>query len=569
MIERFQNRKKLQLFAIMGAGGGFAGALVGELILLLLVPAAPPPPSQSAQVDVLFLLDVTSSMQPQIDGVRKGIAAFSEALSGKKLDSRIGLIAYRDRLIGEEPRVLQFKNGPFSSDAADFRGLLGELQAEGGGDIPESSLDAVVLGTQQVFRQSATRVMVLITDAPPLIPDKATQSVGEATAALRQHHIDQVHLVINHDDQGIYEALQGPSPGEVFLLGDIAGGSSNFDRLLPVVGDRIAERTLRGLQSNSEFAPHSFWRIVLVAILWTGVIAVGIGLALISGQNIYLRRHFLSRSEFVAGLLGGLVAGGIAGGCGQLLFSGALSFAALEAVGRITAWGVLGILLGYGTAQFVPNLLPRFAAMGGGVGGAFAAMAFMASSSLVGDAIGRLWGAAILGAFIGVMVALIESVTRAIWLEVRFGDREVVNVSLGMTPVTIGSDNRKSTIYARNSRPLAFRFQVEDGKVTCTDYSTESTTAVGVGHHLQIGTLGVTVRSGDGEKIQLSSNGPVSMKAVPPPPPPAKPGPRGKSQLAQEPQPSNANLTVTPEPRSSTVRTTSPPPPPPPPPSPR
>ena len=57
------------------------------------------PMSQSA-VDVMFVLDVTGSMQLAINGVRDGIIEFAHELETRKLDARVGLVAFRDRLNG-------------------------------------------------------------------------------------------------------------------------------------------------------------------------------------------------------------------------------------------------------------------------------------------------------------------------------------------------------------------------------------------------------------------------------------------------------------------------------------
>ena len=509
-------RQKLLLFGAFGALGCFIGALLGELLLAATRPPPPPVP----RVDVLFVLDITSSMQPQIDGVRRGIIGFANSLSQRKLDARIGLAAFRDRLIGEEPEMLLFGQQPFTADPAEFRREVDRLKANGGGDTPESSLDGLSLAARQPFRADATRVLVLITDAPPLVPDKEARSVDHVTGALRQARIDQLHLVIGDGDRNTYEPLQAAAPGEIFLLGDIAGGVNNFDKILPVVGARIAERTLKGLQSTGDSGAASFGQLLLTICLWTGALAVGVSLALIGGQNAYLHRPMFMPRELLAGALGGLAAGAVAGGIGQFFFAGASAISNLgliTSVARIMAWAMLGGLVGRGMAFFVPNLPARPALLGGGAGGAAAALAFLIASSVAGDLVGRLLGAAILGFCIGIMIALVEAATRSLWLEVRYGAKEVVNVTLGATPVTFGSDARASTLYARDVRPIAFKYRVDNGQVLCDDYSTEVASPVLPDVEKQIGNLIVTLRSG---ASPAASGQPAMNLAVPAAPPP-------------------------------------------------
>ena len=57
-------------------------------------------PRQGRSVDVMFVLDVTGSMQFAINGVRDGIIEFAQELGKRKLDARVGLVAFRDRLNG-------------------------------------------------------------------------------------------------------------------------------------------------------------------------------------------------------------------------------------------------------------------------------------------------------------------------------------------------------------------------------------------------------------------------------------------------------------------------------------
>jgi hypothetical protein len=329
-----------------------------------------------------------------------------------------------------------------------------------------------------------------------------------------------LHLVIRGKDQNVYQPLQGAAPGELFLLEDIAGGVSNFDGLLPVVGEKIAEQALKTLQSTAIYSANSYWRLLTMTCLWTGMLAAGISLSLIGGQNLYLHRPILDPRQGVVGSVGGLAAGIIAGGAGQLFFSGAASIAPLEFLGRIAAWGVLGALVGWGMSYFVPNLGVRAARIGGGFGGALAALGFIISSAIVGETLGRFLGAAILGYCLGIMIVLVEAATRTLWLEIRYGEREIINVTLGATPITIGSNNRACTIYARDARPLAFRYKIENEQVVCVDYATETSSIVVAGDHKQIGNVGVTVCSGT-QNMGSATKTPASF-AVPlaPPPPP-------------------------------------------------
>ena len=218
-------------------------------------------------------------------------------------------------------------------------------------------------------------------------------------------------------------------------------------------------------------------------------------------------------------------------------------------MGRIAGWAILGALVGRGLAFFVPNLDPRRAWMAGGLGGGCAAVVFLIAS-LLGDIVGRLLGAALLGAFLGAAVALVETLFRQWWLEVRMGQKEVVHVSLGPTPVRIGSDNRACTIYARGARPLAAQYQVVDNRVMYLDYAAETSTAVEVGDQRTIGHVTVTVqgkasaaRENEGD-VAAEPGKPAKVMAAAPPPP----RPKSKSAASADTAPASGPRTAPPPP---------------------
>ena len=73
MLEKFAKPLRFGLYGAVGCT--IAALCLGELVMLLLPqPAAPKQP----QVDVVFVVDATASMQYAIDGTRIGINSFAE-----------------------------------------------------------------------------------------------------------------------------------------------------------------------------------------------------------------------------------------------------------------------------------------------------------------------------------------------------------------------------------------------------------------------------------------------------------------------------------------------------------
>jgi hypothetical protein len=148
--------------------------------------------------DIVFLIDVSGSMAPCIDALRMNIEAFAESLSrgdannaAPVKDWRAKVVGYRDLNSAASEGIPWIVDNPFVRDVAAVKAQLGTLQASGGGDEPESLLDAlfkvasmeaVPKGSQTVdpskwrYRSDAARVVVVFTDAS----FKETMGIPEA-----------------------------------------------------------------------------------------------------------------------------------------------------------------------------------------------------------------------------------------------------------------------------------------------------------------------------------------------------------------------------------------------------
>jgi Ca-activated chloride channel homolog len=140
----------------------------------------------------------------------------------------------------------------------------------------------------------------------------------------------------------------------------------------------------------------------------------------------------------------------------------------IETISRIGGWALLGILLGGGMSLFIPNLELRRALFGGGIGGLIAAASFLAVSGLLNnDFTGRIVSAAILGFFIGLMIALVEAFSRDISLIVQWTPTEKSAFSLGAKPVILGS-SEESHIYLSKDKgfpPLTAKIYIDGEKI--------------------------------------------------------------------------------------------------------
>jgi len=261
---------------------------------------------------------------------------------------------------------------------------------------------------------------------------------------------------------------------------------------------------------------------VIILGIWTAFLAVGLCLALMAGQNRYLGRPLFAAGRIPIGavILGAFVAGFVSGAVGQSLYSVLLAIG-IGSLGLVIGWVLLGGLLGWGVSFFVSNLDKKRAALAGLAGGLLGAIAFLVGSN-AGDWLGRFVGAGVLGFCIGLVVAIVEAAFRRAWLEVRFGERETINVNLGPEPVKVGGNSQLCTVWARGAPDVAFRFFVRNSQVICEDVPTRTETIVGEGHTRTTGTVTLTVRTGGGVVAIPLATHPAPPRATPLPPPVAK-----------------------------------------------
>jgi hypothetical protein len=541
-------------------------------------------------------------MQPAIDGIRDGIGRFASEMRANKIDFRIGLLAFRDLTIDPVPMdLLSFGGSPFTTDVESFRNKVGKLISMGGGDEPESCLEAVDKACQQPFRKGATKVLLLITDAPPKvkqgqnIPQTFEEEVAEArrtAQVVKEKEIDALHIVVRSKHRRIFEPLREAGlikgGGRFFdLETTVARGERGFTSLLeeftssvveaaaaknpvkPMVAAQAEKPVLgvKGVQSSQVFPEESRGQLVLAIGLWTGSITALVCLALLAGQQHYLRGSLPDGSGIAAGLFGGLLVGTVGGAAGQGLYLLAPDHAVLASLFRVFGWAILGGLAGTGLSLFIPNLKWQYGLAGGALGGAIGALGYMIANSIVGDLVGRLVGGLALGFCIGLMVALVEAAFRSAWLEVRFGARETIAVNLGPEPVKIGSDNRACTVWARGAAPIALRYFIRSGRVVCEDTPNRSEAIVRNGDARQVGNVTVTVRTGSKEKPAESTNAkpstaPPVRQSVASAPAPAALKPLGVDPLDDDPLPLPLSQLPTPATRPASATPPLPPRPP-------
>ena len=198
--------------------------------------------STNWKLDIFFAIDCTGSMAGEIEGVKQSVIAFSEIIQDDGINIRMGLIEYRDRLNREEPILHSFTDGTYTTEIPQFREKVGNLSASGGGPEPESTFDAILLAMKSVEDVSRTNALVIITDAPPRIPDKECKSVEHLIVEIQEMKLDQLYIMypLGHKKCQVYEEVLDTILGQSF---DLRGDKSSFHDALMNLSRTISTNT--------------------------------------------------------------------------------------------------------------------------------------------------------------------------------------------------------------------------------------------------------------------------------------------------------------------------------------
>lgn len=144
-------------------------------------------------VDIVYCVDLTASMKPTVRNLKNVTRYFQQSLVKSMKINRGHIVTHlRSRVIGFRDF---YCNGPYALEDSGFFNLPQEneaferfedrLEAKGGGDIPENSLEALALAMQSDWYQPtdpavrSRQYIILITDAPSHPLERAANYTGK------------------------------------------------------------------------------------------------------------------------------------------------------------------------------------------------------------------------------------------------------------------------------------------------------------------------------------------------------------------------------------------------------
>jgi len=130
-------------------------------------------PGSSVQrpVSIMFALDVTGSMQGQIETVKSGVKDFVTQLVSRGFHPRLGVIPFRDKVPypGNNGDVSEGRL-ELTDDVNRVKDFVQTLRALGGGDANEAALGGIKAAVQALRdgddRPDAVKIVMVVTDQP-------------------------------------------------------------------------------------------------------------------------------------------------------------------------------------------------------------------------------------------------------------------------------------------------------------------------------------------------------------------------------------------------------------------
>ncbi len=168
MKTRTLNHKIILLGLLAATAVGIASfPMIQKAQAIQTIHTATVAPSQSHRIEVVFVLDTTSSMSGLIEAAKEKIWSIATTMGSAQQnpDIRMGLVAFRDR--GDAYITRSYD---LSQDLDSMYANLMDFRAQGGGDGPESVNQALYDAVHDMSWSddgNTYKVIFLVGDAPP------------------------------------------------------------------------------------------------------------------------------------------------------------------------------------------------------------------------------------------------------------------------------------------------------------------------------------------------------------------------------------------------------------------
>lgn len=200
---------------------------------------------EKGKADITFVLDSTGSMSSSINNVKNNIVDFVNSLSENKVDANLGLVEFKDI---DEDGVNSTKNYGWFNNPEDFKNIVSGIYAGGGGDYPESDVDALEEARKMGFTAGSQKFIILITDAP-YKEDTRFSDLNSMQEEISRLKNDGIIVSVISSDSSWYGDLYNQTNG---IFSDINSSfSDNLKALIDNIKNNVTDGTWVRLTNGS------------------------------------------------------------------------------------------------------------------------------------------------------------------------------------------------------------------------------------------------------------------------------------------------------------------------------
>lgn len=261
-------RKGLLCAAVVGVaalGGGFVGRQAeGTVAVWCMGPKRAGPP-RLEPVSVAFVVEATPDAAPEIAGLAAGITGFRDELARSGGDARLALVVAGGDAV---PRAASFDGGPFTADAAAFRGQLVESKAAAA-DRPRVS--AAIEAAAAALKSAEGRRCLVVVGR-----DVSAADFSAAVPVLQGAGVSGVSLAVAKAAAAAVEPVRRGFSGAVVPLGDDDSTRRNFELAVPGLAAGLVKPVgswLPNLATMVAIAPAAVGGACLAALTAIGLLA--------------------------------------------------------------------------------------------------------------------------------------------------------------------------------------------------------------------------------------------------------------------------------------------------------
>jgi Mg-chelatase subunit ChlD len=206
-------------------------------------------PAQKHRIEVVFVLDTTSSMSGLIHAAREKIWSIATTMASAQQnpDIRMGLVAFRDR--GDAYITRSYD---LSHDLDSMYASLMDLRAQGGGDGPESVNQALYDAVHDMSWSDDSNVyktIFLVGDAPPHMdyPNDVKYPVTLQAAARKGIIVNAIQSGQHQYTRPAWQEIASLGQGEYFQVedsGNAVAVATPFDEKLSALAAELEDTRL-------------------------------------------------------------------------------------------------------------------------------------------------------------------------------------------------------------------------------------------------------------------------------------------------------------------------------------